>query len=125
MSKSILALIVLLASSRFVCADEPVTLRVVAWNMEGNGRADAGKLRDQLSAKDGVDLWGLSEVRSNRFDTFLEGAEGTEGTDFEIIKGSTGGSKLRLAIIYDTSVLEQVGANCRIRMTSDQSRSRA
>ena len=105
----------LLIHGTLASATEPVSFRVAAWNMEGNGQASATFLKQQLAAKDGVDLWGLCEVRADRFETYLEGAAEGEGTEFQIIRGSTGGPKLRLAIIYDTSVLEPVGAPMELR----------
>jgi hypothetical protein len=41
---------------------EEVSLRIAGWNMESHESSD-GLLREQMAAKQGIDLWGLSEVR--------------------------------------------------------------
>ena len=99
-------------------AEDPVTLRVCTWNLEGNGKASTNLLKQQIADKDGIDLWGLCEVKKGLFDTLRKSAEVGEGSAFKVIKGSTGGPKLRMAIIYDTSVLEPVGG--KIELTAIQ-----
>ncbi|MBX7165754.1 MAG: hypothetical protein K1X74_05345 [Pirellulales bacterium] len=90
-------------------AEEPVSIRIAAWNMEGNGEASTNLLKSQLADKEGIDLWGLCEVQKTRFNAFLSGAAEGETGDFRIIKGTTGGPNVRLAIIYNSDVLELVG----------------
>lgn len=105
----LLALLGLAALAANLHAAEPIGFRVCAWNMEGNGSATADLLKAQLGEKQGVDLWGLSEVRADRFDDYLDGAALGENSTFKVIEGASGGDKTRLAIIYDTSVFELVG----------------
>ena len=75
-------------------AAEPISLRVACWNMEGNGEAEESLLRTQLAEKDGVDIWGLSEVRPERFDAFTAGAAEGESAEFKVVKGTTGGTSV-------------------------------
>lgn len=87
---------------------QTTTLRVMGWNMQGNGDdIDPQLLVKQLGIKQGVDIWGLSEVRPELFDDFLEGAKIGEKDEFAIIKGETG-KNIRLAIIYNKSKLDLV-----------------
>ena len=87
-------------------AENSVSLRIVTWNVEGNGDDISPQLiKQQLADKDGVDIWCLQEVRPGLFDDFEQGAEVGEGADFDTIKGSTGGG-IRLAIVYNTARLE-------------------
>lgn len=94
-------------------AQGQVTLRVCGWNVEGisnNGDVDPALIESQLAAKDGVDIWGLSEVNPNFFDEFERGAAMGEGSPFEVIPGTTGGD-IRLAIIFDTSKVDLLGSD--------------
>jgi hypothetical protein len=85
-----------------------VSLRVAGWNMESHESDDA-PLREQLAAKQGVDVWGLSEVRdADALAAFELGAEQGENADFEALLGTTGGGD-KLAVIFDTTVVELVG----------------
>jgi len=91
-----------------------ISLRVVGWNMQSdwnNSRkeADPELLKEQMAAKNGVDIWGLSEVLyADALDLFEQGAEEGEGSDFIPVLGTTGGRD-RLAVIYDSALFEQVG----------------
>jgi hypothetical protein len=88
---------------------QEVSLRVAGWNMESHESSDS-LLREQMAAKQGIDLWGLSEVRDTQaLSAFEVGAEGGEGADFEAVLGSTGGGD-RLAIIFDTGILDLRGS---------------
>ena len=88
-------------------AQEPQEFRIVGWNMQGNGSASPTLLSQQIAAKEDVDLWGLSEVRTSNFETFRQAAEdGGGGGSYEIIKGTTASNKLRLAIIFNEDRLE-------------------
>jgi hypothetical protein len=87
---------------------ELVTLRVAGWNME-SGESDDQHLKAQIGEKEGIDLWGFSEVRDlAAAEAFAEGAETGENADYELILGNTGGSD-RLAIVYNTNRLELIG----------------
>ncbi len=92
-------------STPLLAQDETVSLRVAGWNMQSHG-SDDSVLQSQLAAKDGVDLWGLSEVRdANALGAFEQGAEDGEGADFDAVLGTTGGGD-RLAILFDRTILE-------------------
>lgn len=96
-------------------ATGPITVRVVGWNVQSN--FDAGQeesdpvlIKEQMAAKDGVDIWGLSEVLdATALQQFEEGAEQGEGSDFISVMGMTGGRD-RLAVIFDSALFEQVGS---------------
>jgi endonuclease/exonuclease/phosphatase family metal-dependent hydrolase len=88
---------------------ETITLRVAGWNME-SGESDDNLLRGQIAEKDVVDIWGFSEVRdAGALAAFERGAEEGEDAEFDAILGTTGGGD-RLAIAFDTTVLELVGS---------------
>lgn len=89
------------------CGQDAVTLRVISWNLE-SGDSSAALLRQQIGEKDGVHLWGLSEVDADDVGQFEQGAETGEGADFKTILGTTGGND-RLAIVYDSARFELIG----------------
>lgn len=91
-------------------SDSPTELSVVAFNLE-SGDSDPIYIADRyLAPQDGVDLWGLSEVQNEEWVPLLEqGVEAGEGIDFQAILGTTGGGD-RLAILYNTRLLELVEA---------------
>lgn len=100
----------LLAALLFVAGGsaQTTTLRVMGWNLQGNGNdINPKRLVKELGIKQGVDIWGLSEVRPTLFNDFLEGAKEGESDEFDIIKGESGGG-IRLAIIYNKTRLELV-----------------
>jgi hypothetical protein len=71
-----------------------------------SGDSDSAHLRSQLGAKEGVVLWGLSEVAgSAALADFEQGAEEGEAGDYATILGTTGGAD-RLAIVYSTERFE-------------------
>lgn len=86
---------------------ERPTLRVAGWNLE-SGESDPDLLRQQMGEKRGIQVWGLSEVQANAIGQFERGAEEGEGSDYAVILGTTGNQD-RLAIVFDTNRLEQVG----------------
>ena len=48
-------------------------IRVIAWNVEDTGsNPNANKARLRQLAEQRSDLWGLSEVRSDNFDEYLD-----------------------------------------------------
>lgn len=84
---------------------EQVSFRVIGWNME-SGESSSAFLRGQVRDKNGVDVWGFSEVaNAAALSDFERGAEEDEGSDFRSILGTTGGGD-RLAIVYDSARLE-------------------
>lgn len=88
---------------------ETITLRVAGWNME-SGESDDNLLRGQIAEKGGVDIWGFSEVRDGGALTSFElGAEDGEEGQFDALLGTTGGGD-KLAIAFDTTVLELLGS---------------
>ena len=104
------AVVLLLAFSSGALAQQPITLRVVGWNMEGNGKASTSRLEKQLGAKQGVDIWGLSEVRKEFVEKFRKGAAKGENAKFAAILSESGG-RIRLAIIYNKDKLKLLGSS--------------
>jgi len=94
--------------------NQPIQVRIACWNMQSdwNDRSresDPDLLQQQMAAKTGIKLWGLSEVLdASTLAKFEAGAEDGEGSDFVAIMGRTGGRD-SLAILYDSSVFEQIG----------------
>ena len=87
---------------------DTVSFRVAGWNLESGESTDA-LLRSQFADKQGVHLWGLSEVRgATALAAFEQGAEDGEGADFTAVLGTTGGGD-RLAIIFSTGRFELLG----------------
>lgn len=110
LTAAVLAALCLLAGPSAAPADDPVTLRVVSWNLQGNaGGSDPALIAEQLTAKDGVDVWGLSEVDADEFDRFRDACGADEGGTWEIVEGTTAASSTRLAIVYDADRLELLG----------------
>lgn len=104
------SLLVLAFAAAFVTpaiGQEEVSIRVAGWNLE-SGESSPALLRRQMGAKQGIDIWGLSEVPPGSINEFERGAEEGEAADFAVILGTTAFED-RLAIIYDTTRLEQVG----------------
>lgn len=88
------------------CFGQPKTIRVAGWNVEGNGNdIDPALIERQLGQKNGIDIWGLSEVRPQMFDAMVRGAAIGENARFDIVRGSTG-NNIRLAIVFDTSKVD-------------------
>ncbi|MDF1816205.1 MAG: endonuclease/exonuclease/phosphatase family protein, partial [Verrucomicrobiales bacterium] len=84
---------------------QDISIRIAGWNME-SGDSDSGFLKNQLGEKEGIAIWGLSEVmNSSVLKSFEQGAEIGEQGDFERILGTSGGSD-RLGILFDTSRVE-------------------
>jgi len=84
------------------------TLRMIAWNVEGDD-ADLETVGRVVAERQGIDLWGFSEVPSQAwFSRFLiEAAAGETGAKFEGVLGHTGGGD-RLAIVYNSLKYELV-----------------
>lgn len=86
----------------------PSELTVVGFNLESGDAAPAYLAQEYLAQMPGVDLWGLSEVQDRSWLPVLEqGAESGEGLDYDTVLGTTGGGD-RLAIIYNTALLELI-----------------
>lgn len=71
--------------------EEEIYFRAIGWNLQSDN-ADPQHLKHQLGEKEGVHLWGLSEVDADDFETFREGVAIGEDTAFEGILGTTGGN---------------------------------
>jgi len=82
-------------------------IRMVCWNLEGNGQAKLDFIERALEEKDGVHLWGLVEVRENRADKYAEAIGADESGEFKSLLGTTG-NNIRLQIVYDSDKLELV-----------------
>lgn len=88
-------------------ADAEGPLNLVTWNVESGG-ATPDAISVRISAMDGIDLWGLSEVASVPWaTTFEQAAEDGESGDFNRVLGTTGGAD-RLLILYDDSRFQLV-----------------
>jgi hypothetical protein len=87
-----------------------VELTVVGYNVE-SGDANPAVLAEQyIGPLEGADVWGFSEVQNAEWLRLLEaGAEAGEGADFRSILGQSGGGD-RLAIVYDSSLLQLVAS---------------
>ncbi len=105
MVRNVLTLVVSVLGLSASVDAAPVELRVLGWNLEGNGQASMSFIREQLRAKDGVHLWGLSEVRPGRANDYLAAVGADEPGTFQSILGTTGGG-IRLQILYDRDKLE-------------------
>jgi endonuclease/exonuclease/phosphatase family metal-dependent hydrolase len=84
------------------------TLKVAGFNVESGG-ADPNVIAERhLGPLSGVDIWGFSEVQNSSWLTQLEqGAEIGETGNFRSILGTTGGGD-RLAIVYDSHLLQLI-----------------
>ncbi len=96
-------------------ASQAITIRLAAWNMQStmnsnHPESDPEFLGELMGEKQGIHLWGLSEVHNaDALDEFERGAEeGENGANFESILGRTGGGD-RLAVLFDTAVFQVVG----------------
>ena len=85
----------------------PAALTVVGFNVESGDAAPAYLAREQFAPAEGVDLWGLSEVRPGWLEVLQLGAAAGEGTDYSAVLGTTGGDD-RLAILYNPARLTLV-----------------
>ncbi len=95
---------------------ERITFRIAGWNME-SGESSDDHLRRQIGEKNGIDLWGFSEVRNRQAaEAFSQRAAiGEGGAEYDLILGEGGGAD-RLAIVYNKRRLQLVSA----RELSDQ-----
>ena len=91
------------------------TLTIVAYNVE-SGNAQAATIAREIEALDGVDIWGFSELASERWlEEFERAAEKASGAPFATILGTTGrpGRPDRdadlLALLYREDRLEKRG----------------
>jgi len=105
---ALLVLAAILAAGPAPAQEGHVSFRIAGWNME-SGESDDTVLRRQLGEKQGVHVWGLSEVRdADALAEFTRGAEEGETGDYTLVLGSTGGAD-RLAIIYSAERFEFLG----------------
>lgn len=105
MKRLFIALCLILLLSLIWCnsfAQEQLT--VVSWNAE-SGDADSAVVANRIAEFDGVDIWGICEVKHSWASTFESAAEVGENADFGSVLGTTGRGD-RLLIIYDSDRLE-------------------
>ncbi|MBD2059585.1 endonuclease/exonuclease/phosphatase [Oculatella sp. FACHB-28] len=101
-------LVTLISSITISRAASAEDLTVVSFNVESGGSDPIVMATQQMAPLDGVDVWGLSEVQNEAWVNALEtGAEAGEQADFDSILGTTGGGD-RLAILYNSTLLEAV-----------------
>ncbi|MBD1866379.1 endonuclease/exonuclease/phosphatase [Cyanobacteria bacterium FACHB-471] len=101
-------LVTLISSIAISRAASAENLTVVSFNVESGGSDPVVMATQQMAPLDGVDVWGLSEVQNEAWVSALEtGAEAGEQADFDSILGTTGGGD-RLAILYNSTLLEEV-----------------
>lgn len=95
---------------------ERITFRIAGWNME-SGESSDDHLSRQIGEKNGIDLWGFSEVRNRQAaEAFSQRAAiGEGGAEYDLILGEGGGAD-RLAIVYNKRRLQLASA----RELSDQ-----
>jgi hypothetical protein len=106
-SLTILVLMVSTAGVAFSQA-EATMLAVMSWNVESDG-ADPTVVGTRIANFEGIDIWGLSEVKDAQATAVFEvSAEVGENANFDSILGTTGGSD-RLLIIYDADRFEALG----------------
>ena len=79
-------------------------LTVVSYNVESDADTDPAKVVDDLRRIPASHVWGLSEVNGQDFDTYRRAI----GEDYGLIAEKTGGED-RLAIVFDSNVLEKKG----------------
>jgi endonuclease/exonuclease/phosphatase family metal-dependent hydrolase len=91
------------------------TLTIIAYNVESGG-AQAANVAREIEAIDGVDIWGFSELASQRWlEEFERAAEKASGKPFGTIVGTTGKSDRPnrdwdlLALLYREDKLEMRG----------------
>lgn len=82
-------------------------LNVVGWNVESGGN-DPDVIAQELADFDGVDVWGLSEVKRQNALKYVVAAAQGEDAFFEWRRGNTGGGD-RLLIIWDSHKYEKLG----------------
>ena len=105
----------LLLQVAVLSASDPVSIRVVAWNVQSDwstarNESDPDLIQQQMAAKSGVHLWGLSEVlNATDLAKFKAGAEDGESTEFGSILGTTG-NRDRLAVLYDKARFDLLGS---------------
>lgn len=76
------------------------TLQIVAWNIESGQSSDTA-VAARIREFQGIDIWGMSEVRNDAALLAVEqAAEDGENADFRRILGETGGAD-RLGIVYN------------------------
>ena len=82
-----------------------IQIKVISWNLQ-SGQSNDQHLANQMAQKGVIDLWGLSEVRSqSALDTFHQRIEQATGEEYAA-KLSDSGDSDRLAILYRKSVFE-------------------
>lgn len=83
-------------------------LTIVGFNVE-SGDADPAVIAERhIAPLDGADLWGFSEVQNASWLSILkQGAAVGENAEFQSVLGTTGGAD-RLAIVYNSDLLELV-----------------
>lgn len=94
-------------------ASQTVRLRIASWNLE-SGDSNPDLLGREMAAKQGVDLWGLSEVNLRFLPILERGAEDGEDADFTAINGTTGDED-RLVILYDRGEFLTVGERIELK----------
>lgn len=83
-------------------------LTVVGFNVESGGADPAYLARTVVATLPEVDVWGFSEVHSDRWTSLFEqAAEDSSGRDYGRLTGTTGGGD-RLAVLYDADRLTLV-----------------
>ncbi|MBD1998511.1 hypothetical protein H6G00_18065 [Leptolyngbya sp. FACHB-541] len=101
-------LVTLISSIAIGRAASAEDLTVVSFNVESGSSDPVVMATQQMAPLDGVDVWGLSEVQNEAWVNALEtGAKAGEQADFDSILGTTGGGD-RLAILYNSTLLEAV-----------------
>ena len=93
--------------------EQTVKLRVASWNLE-SGDSNPEVLGREMAIKQGVDLWGLSEVNVRFLPILERGAEDGENADFAAINGTTGDED-RLVILYDRGEFLTLGERIELR----------
>lgn len=79
-------------------------LTVVAYNVESDSDTNPTTVAQNIQDIPQSHLWGLVEVDPDDFQTYRNAID----SNFTLIEGGTGGND-RLAIVFDNTVLEQVG----------------
>ncbi len=90
------------------CVQAQEELTVVCWNAE-SGDADSSVVAARIASFEGVDIWGICEVKSSWQSTFETAAEDGENANFSSILGITGRGD-RLLILYDSDRLALVSS---------------
>ncbi|UCF56297.1 MAG: hypothetical protein JSW15_09440 [Deltaproteobacteria bacterium] len=104
--KAILTALIILLFAGISLADEEIM--VVSWNTESGG-ANPDTVAVRIASMNGVDLWGLCEVKDiNWALAFENAAEDGEPGDFKPLLGTTGNTD-RLLILYDKTQFDEIG----------------